>query len=69
MHPQAALPALEDAPNQGIRWKGEGTGEIGTAEGRRGGAHRATDAAMSIWKRASSRLFDLESKIILQACP
>ena len=62
---QAAAPAPEELQG-GIAWSGNvsGTGETGTGQQSR--ARRATDAAMSIWKRASSRLFDLESKIVMQ---
>jgi hypothetical protein len=59
---QAAAPAPEEM--QGIAWSGS-DGSSGT--GGRSRARRATDAAVSIWKRASSRLFDLESKIVMQA--
>ena len=60
---QAAAPAPEELQGA-IAWSGNGSG--GTGTGQQSRARRATDAAMSIWKRASSRLFDLESKIVMQ---
>lgn len=61
---QAAAPAPEEM--QGIAWSGS-SGSNGSGTGGRSRARLATDAAVSIWKRASSRLFDLESKIVMQA--
>ena len=58
---QAAVPSAE--PLQDIRWSGSGTGEQ-AVHAQAGGS--VTDVAMSIWKRATSRLFDLESRIVMQ---
>ncbi|KAK9901304.1 hypothetical protein WJX75_005502 [Coccomyxa subellipsoidea] len=64
---QAALPVVQ--PD--ISWarstsggEGGGTGEV-LERARRGGS--VTDAAMSIWRRATGKLFDLESRIVMQA--
>lgn len=40
-----------------------GTGEV-LERARQGGS--VTDAAMSIWRRATGKLFDLESRIVMQ---
>ncbi len=60
----AEVATITEEVHGGIAWSGGGTGETGTGQQSR--ARRATDAAMSIWKRASGRLFDLESKIVVQ---
>ena len=61
---QAALPVVE----ADIKWAGGTTGGTGTGEvlerARAGGS--MTDAAMSIWRRATGKLFDLESRIVMQ---
>lgn len=65
---QAALPVVQ--PD--IAWAGRGTG--GTAGGDTGSMEApeqrqgvsVTDAAMSIWRRATGKLFDLESRIVMQ---
>ncbi len=51
-----------------IKWAGGmagGTGEV-LERARQGGS--VTDAAMSIWRRATGKLFDLESRIVMQVC-
>ncbi|BDA45257.1 probable serine/threonine-protein kinase STN8, chloroplastic at N-terminal half [Coccomyxa sp. Obi] len=67
---QAALPVVQ--PD--IAWAGRGTGgtagdkgsvEMQVQEQRQGVS--VTDAAMSIWRRATGKLFDLESRIVMQA--
>lgn len=51
-----------------IKWTGGTAGGNDTGEvaerARQGGS--VTDAAMSIWRRATGKLFDLESRIVMQ---
>ena len=62
----APLPAQAAAPGEalaaGIAWGGK----EGTQDRQARSQGSLTDAAMSVWKRASSRLFDLEAKIVTQ---
>ena len=62
----AALPAQAAAPGEalaaGIAWGGK----EGSQDRQARAQGSLTDAAMSVWKRASSRLFDLEAKIVTQ---
>ena len=60
------LPAQAAAPGEalaaGIAWGGK----EGSQDRQARAQGSLTDAAMSVWKRASSRLFDLEAKIVTQ---
>jgi hypothetical protein len=57
---QAAEPGAQ--PADPIRWGGK----EGTQDRQARSKESLTDAAVSIWKRATSRLFDLEAKIVSQ---
>ena len=57
---QAAIPGAQLADT--IGWGGK----EGTQDRQARSKESLTDAAVSIWKRATSRLFDLEAKIVTQ---
>ncbi len=59
---QAAPPGLRLAGS--IGWGGR----EGTHEKQARSKDSLTNAAVSIWKRATSKLFDLEAKIVTQVC-
>ncbi len=61
-HVQAAVPGSQLADS--IAWGGK----EGTQDRQARSKESLTDAAVSIWKRAASKLFDLEAKIVTQVC-
>lgn len=62
MKMQAAVPGAAQADS--IAWGGR----EGTQDRQARSQATLTDTAVSIWKRATSRLFDLEAKIVTQVC-
>ena len=59
---QAAVPGSQLADS--IAWGGK----EGMQDRQARSKESLTGAAMSIWKRAASKLFDLEAKIVTQVC-
>ena len=63
------LPAKAAAPGEALTASIAWGGKEGMQDRQARAQGSLTDAAMSIWKRASSRLFDLEAKIVTQVSP